>query len=1279
MLVIVLISVFAVVGGQGVYAKSETEIAQSIMDKAVLQGVQYCYNYGYIQPSFDSLDSYVGVSSLLTDKNGEDDVALVTGVGADGVFKSLGANYNIKDGNISCSELFKGAIGDNKWGTGGSNQGVLDVMGHPAPNRSNVDAVIEFFDNMGYSTSIGSDRCVSLEFTIGKQSVNSNKVCSGNGGLYVEGTGDYNGSVNFSIENGAVCLAVLGDLNDLFTNRKLGCAQINSAFNADALKGAIADICGENLNCDGYKLNRESGGNSERSLSNVSAVFANGSAEDAGLEAVKFLSNGKISSLADLKISEPEKRILYQEYLTSYYDVEVLCDDVSFNDGLGTIRWFNADSGSMETCYYDADPEVVKNVDKPVNGVANGWLQPKYPILGMEKLIGYIGNLPTDYSDDELAELGAIASESSYNNQSATGGSSSGSADKCGAGGGAGALGWIVCPILNWAQEAVKDIYDNFLKPNLQLEPQLFTSSNGNTLAGWEVFQGIANGLFIILLLVVVFSQLTGVGIDNYGIKRILPKMIVTAVLVNLSFILCQIFVDLSNILGNGFQALFDNIPVNGVGNSGIDVGSGAEETIVSVAVLAGVGTTAVLSWATIANPAVLMSLLVSAIGVLISMFFLFILLAAREAAVVVLTVISPLAFVCYMLPNTKKLFDRWVKIMEALLLVYPIAGLLVGGGNYVSKLLLSVGVGGEGFISALTAMVVGIIPIFFIPTVLRSSFAGLGNLGARISGIGARLSHGATGRIRNSEGYKLQQQRGQEWRTYRRSGLRRGADGRYERDAQGNLVQRGGLAGVRSRFAETGVGRLLGADRRLGRDRAKAVADQQVRRLDVQNMDLAMLGAQQAKNESVLNTRAGEADTGVVEVTRELARQEAEARRNQQQAKNNEGIEVPQLGVIEQELRETNAAIAAKNQVHAEGNLVMKNQSVFEQELRNKSVDQLAENQLGVPEKTYDEAYMRQDAKVRKQQLINDEGLGNLQTRLNNEVNDIMADNQVPVLGLDVGTAVQRKQAARDSQEFRNYSDQFANFDKSALQAEANNAATWLGQSGSTQRMSALLQHMESNGMENQIADMLRNVDVSNNSGIMSMLASSKNKVFRAYGKKGAGVTYDDFMGQTAWDETRDDGSVVHHDRSRIQEYVDEKGVEFSRDIDDKALREVARYSNDNNQIMRTELLADAASGKVRSQDALNYINTMLGTRGDISISGEQLAGMNASTVQALYNTADGRQALRVASDDVARNDKLQTRVDVGARGMIDAVRDPRANRNKIWNASPPPPPPNP
>lgn len=334
-------------------------------------------------------------------------------------------------------------------------------------------------------------------------------------------------------------------------------------------------------------------------------------------------------------------------------------------------------------------------------------------------------------------------------------------------------LGWILCPAADALNGVTDWAYNELLKPALEIEPQLFTQGSFNPSTGettatsrqaWDVFRNIANTLFIVLLLVVIFSQLTGVGIDNYGIKKIMPKLIVSAILINLSYWICVACVDLSNILGESLQNMFASLPPsqNQIPTTvgGVDLGGMAKGAVTFVAVLGVLaGSVGVAIMAAGGGVAFLISILIAALGAVVSIFFLFLLLAAREAAIVVLVVISPLAFACYMLPNTQNLFKKWWGLGWKLLMVFPVAGLLMGGGDYVSRLLLLTGAGGNGFFSAFAAVIAGIVPIFFIPAVLKNSFAAMGNLGAKISGIGqkvgGRLSGNTDKAIRGSERFK--------------------------------------------------------------------------------------------------------------------------------------------------------------------------------------------------------------------------------------------------------------------------------------------------------------------------------------------------------------------------------------------------------------------------------------------------------------------------------------------------------------------------------------------
>ncbi len=522
----------------------------------------------------------------------------------------------------------------------------------------------------------------------------------------------------------------------------------------------------------------------------------------------------------DRTFSQVEVYNLYAAYLANTDYVAVDC---SGHDYGGMTSWRKLKlvyNGELTDCY------VYEKVEQLYNGV-----NVNYPSYMHEGHIPYYAmNVPNlslssildafnvFYSDefsikdklDELLDFANISNSDWTNPSTPDNPAVQPSVDVDSCYDHASGLGWMLCPILNLMSGAVEGIYEKYIEPALLVDSRLFSAGGNNGVyPAWSVFQGIANILFIVFLLIVIFSQLTGVGIDNYGVKKILPKLIIAAVLVNLSYWFCLACVDLSNILGNGLQNLFGGlgsglgaINIEGVNLGGSEAGSGW--------LIAGIiAALAVGGWAVITNPAILLTLLVSILGVVIAVVFLFVLLSVREAAVVVLVVISPLAFACYMLPNTKKLFDKYVKLSEGLLLVYPIAGLLVGGGGYISRLLLVSGFASQGAMGLITAMIVGIVPVFFIPTVLKGSFAALGNLGTKISGIGQRIRGGAERGIRNSDRYRDIQKAGLE----RRARLRAGVDART-----GELTKRGQRMANRA-SRKTGArgfyNRITGADRR--------------------------------------------------------------------------------------------------------------------------------------------------------------------------------------------------------------------------------------------------------------------------------------------------------------------------------------------------------------------------------------------------------------------------------------------------------------------------------
>ena len=313
---------------------------------------------------------------------------------------------------------------------------------------------------------------------------------------------------------------------------------------------------------------------------------------------------------------------------------------------------------------------------------------------------------------------------------------------------GAGAVGWLMCPALTAVSGALTTVY-NWVEENfLQLPANDFFQREGSVYKAWALARDFANILFVLIFLVVIFSQVTGFGIDNYGIKRLLPRLIITAILVNFSWLICQLLVDVSNIAGRSIRLFFNSFTSASteLGTSGL---GGVASTVSAVGNIAAL---AIVVEMLFADPTIILTLLVCIVSCLISVLFIWAVLIAREVGVVLAVILAPLAFCCYMLPNLNSAFKQWVNLLKGLLLVYPLASLLVGGGAFISDLLGSI----QGNTAmALAAMLVRVLPYFALPTLFRRSLQAMGNLGATMGNLGRNLSRSADGAMRNSQFYK--------------------------------------------------------------------------------------------------------------------------------------------------------------------------------------------------------------------------------------------------------------------------------------------------------------------------------------------------------------------------------------------------------------------------------------------------------------------------------------------------------------------------------------------
>ena len=340
----------------------------------------------------------------------------------------------------------------------------------------------------------------------------------------------------------------------------------------------------------------------------------------------------------------------------------------------------------------------------------------------------------------------------------------------------AGSLGWLICPLLFGLRDTADGIFEHAVTPMLVVHNSIVTglaktSGEGSTLyQAWSFFRNVANILFVIAMLFVIFSQITGFGIDNYGIKKILPKLIVTAIIVNFSYIICGIIVDISNMAGDALRGIFENIAHNTTGTPDRStITQSAMEIITSIAAVAAGSTAIALPLISGAQAiaggsflAFMFPILAFVGSAALAGIFAMLMLGLRQALIIIMISISPVAFVLYAIPNTNGMFKKWFSLFRTLLILYPVFCFMVGGGFLVSTIIIQ---SSNEFYMKFIAGLLSIMPYFTVPSMTKNAlkgFDGLANGIATLQQKAGRAGDSINRQVMGSDLMKTQQQNAQ-------------------------------------------------------------------------------------------------------------------------------------------------------------------------------------------------------------------------------------------------------------------------------------------------------------------------------------------------------------------------------------------------------------------------------------------------------------------------------------------------------------------------------------
>lgn len=298
-------------------------------------------------------------------------------------------------------------------------------------------------------------------------------------------------------------------------------------------------------------------------------------------------------------------------------------------------------------------------------------------------------------------------------------------------------LSWFICPVVDGLVSFIGAI-DNMITDQLSIETSpIFGNSEGNCegsdscnayYSAWKSFRTIALGLMVIAGLVIVISQALGMEIlDAYTIRKALPRVLIAAIAITLSWPLMQFFVNFSNDLGFGIRHLI-YAPFTGLSNEfDLTFGGSITSTFLGLGGLALLGIMGLLSYAVTAALAVFIAIIV---------------LILRQVAIILMVILAPVAIVAYILPNTQRIYKLWWESFSKALMMFPLIAAFIASG----RVFAAVAINKPGTLNQLIGFAAYFAPYFLIPLTFKFAGGALRGIGGFVNDRG----RGGFDRLRN-------------------------------------------------------------------------------------------------------------------------------------------------------------------------------------------------------------------------------------------------------------------------------------------------------------------------------------------------------------------------------------------------------------------------------------------------------------------------------------------------------------------------------------------------
>ena len=317
---------------------------------------------------------------------------------------------------------------------------------------------------------------------------------------------------------------------------------------------------------------------------------------------------------------------------------------------------------------------------------------------------------------------------------------------------------WLLCPLLNAANDLARTIVNQFEEqlsftlpqndPNC--DPNQPDQATGTSVSAcgyvglhraWNIFRIIASSLLIIVLLVMVISEAVGgiASIDPYTIRKMMPRLVAAVILIQLSW---PIFTWVVNAVDALARQLADimYLPFGGPDNMNL----GSLMARAGIEPLQAGGFSWILLIGVVIGAAVaLPSVLVFTATAIIAAFVAFFVLVFRKILIILALILAPLALVAWILPGTQQYWKFWWSNFIKALMMFPLVVALVAAGRIFAYVSAS---SSNGTLIAFLLVLIGFFgPLFLLPktfkwggalmsSISNASFQGSGKISGAVA-----------------------------------------------------------------------------------------------------------------------------------------------------------------------------------------------------------------------------------------------------------------------------------------------------------------------------------------------------------------------------------------------------------------------------------------------------------------------------------------------------------------------------------------------------------------